>query len=529
MDNFYKEVAEQIKKEWELGDFFIVDAPDIITENAFIHDLEGNPVDCNIYHPKYGYDGFVADKYYPTITSYKQIVYQDPQTNKTVYCRNCEIVLCLHKDGTLTNKDGKQVVFAHHVSQNQKRLAEVGSKTDFEEIYQRELGKDGYTDKPHTHATYKKTLADYVKNLVKRHRSNAERNKKKANAEWMAVADSFLKYVSNEPKLAPSNANTDKKNDKYDNFLAEVSRLENHILNSGTHYFGRTILQTELYTPLKTLWESYGNEGSKETVDEFKKQVGIYLDYAREAADKFINDFNKEVKKQPDKREELLLENRDWFVKWLADTYRPVDSWYHEFWNEEQGILNIDGLEKEMFWYCHLNNKPFIVALKLMQSLYGYYFALEQFNALIMSGRNITLATSTPPATNERGNTFNHPMLLDEVRRWFIQLSENDSKNGKPFLTVEQVGQFIDRAFCGNNNLQKLTFNMADGERTSITKLFYLFFTRCINDYKIEPTKHRKEKYVRLLTDNFTNYNYDTVFSTFNNSKKAPKAWKITN
>ena len=125
-------------------------------------------------------------------------------------------------------------------------------------------------------------------------------------------------------------------------------------------------------------------------------------------------------------------------------------------------------------------------------------------------------------------NQFNPPMSLDEVRKWFKQLASNKSTNGEPFLTNNQIDQFIERAFAGGKSVPKLTINMAEGERTSITKLFYLFYVHCKNDYSIEPTTHCKEKYVRLLTDNFTNYNYDTVFKSFNNSKHAPKQWDIT-
>lgn len=138
---------------------------------------------------------------------------------------------------------------------------------------------------------------------------------------------------------------------------------------------------------------------------------------------------------------------------------------------------------------------------------------------------DINTATSSSLTTDSRINIFNPPMTIDEIEKWFIQLANNKSKNGKPFLTVEQVHQFISRAFLGKSEEPKLRINMAEGERTSITKLFYLYYQRCIQDYAIEPTKQCKEKYVRLLTDNFTNYNYDTVFGTFNNSRNAPKQW----
>ena len=66
----------------------------------------------------------------------------------------------------------------------------------------------------------------------------------------------------------------------------------------------------------------------------------------------------------------------------------------------------------------------------------------------------------------EKINVFNPRMSLVEVRKWFIQLAESNSKNGKPFLTVEQVEQFIERAFVGNTSLEKLTFNYSSRGKT---------------------------------------------------------------
>ncbi|GAB3955417.1 hypothetical protein GCM10028805_43030 [Spirosoma harenae] len=142
---------------------------------------------------------------------------------------------------------------------------------------------------------------------------------------------------------------------------------------------------------------------------------------------------------------------------------------------------------------------------------------------------NGTPFASPDPQPDSRNNIFNHPLSLDEVKKWFVQLAENKSTNGKPFLTTGQVDQFIDRAFVGKTDLPKLTLNIAEGERDSVKKLFYLFFKRCTQDYAIEPTTQCKEKYVRLLTDNFSNYNYEIVFNTFNKPKNSNKKWDIPN
>ncbi|GAB2553707.1 hypothetical protein [Spirosoma areae] len=129
---------------------------------------------------------------------------------------------------------------------------------------------------------------------------------------------------------------------------------------------------------------------------------------------------------------------------------------------------------------------------------------------------------------NGKKNRFNPPMSLGVIDKWFMQLANTKSKNGNPFLTVDQVQKFIERAFTLNTDVPIQTFNLANGERTSIEKLFYLYYEKCKNDYTYEPTKHSKAKYVRLLTDNFTNYNFDTVFKKFNNSQAAPIKWDTT-
>ena len=187
---------------------------------------------------------------------------------------------------------------------------------------------------------------------------------------------------------------------------------------------------------------------------------------------------------------------------------------------------NPDNIELDLILYSPFGPKPIIdETIQLACDWLVIDWIQKQLKPDTISSN---IVDSKAADSNNQKNLFNPPMSLDEIRNWFIQLAENNSENSKPFLSVEQVDQFIERAFAGNTQLPKLTLNIAKGERTSITKLFYLYFQRCIQDYAIEPTKHCKEKYVRLLTDNFTNYNHKAVFANFNKSMTANKQWDKT-
>ena len=134
-------------------------------------------------------------------------------------------------------------------------------------------------------------------------------------------------------------------------------------------------------------------------------------------------------------------------------------------------------------------------------------------------------ATITPPATDERKNVFN-AMPLDEVRRWFIQLAETNSKNGRPFLTAEQVEQFIDRAFCGKSFEEELFINVPNGDKANVVGLFHKFYTHCINHKTGKGKIDRNataERYIELLTNHFGNWKSDEVRHNF----RAGGEWGI--
>jgi hypothetical protein len=117
-------------------------------------------------------------------------------------------------------------------------------------------------------------------------------------------------------------------------------------------------------------------------------------------------------------------------------------------------------------------------------------------------------------------NQFNKAPL-ELVVNYFMQLAEVQDE---PFLSREDVLKFIDKAFCGNNEIELLTLVNTKNKKGSIYKLFHNFFEECTK-YSYESTNYSKKgDYVKLLTSNFANWKYQTVFDNFSNSDFKP--WK---
>lgn len=112
-------------------------------------------------------------------------------------------------------------------------------------------------------------------------------------------------------------------------------------------------------------------------------------------------------------------------------------------------------------------------------------------------------------------NKFNS-MPLKMVWEHFSPLTITKSKNGKPHLTEEQLNTFIREIFINDNNPlpNKIELNVEDGERKTLIGVFYNLFNK--SKFEYENTKRCKSKYVKLLTDNFTKFDYNKVSGNFN-------------
>ena len=117
----------------EANSFFTL--PGEETVGYFLVDKDGNGIDCNIYHTKYG-------KRYEA-TFFRSTHYEDPKTHKKISCLYYKEILCKHENDTYFNKDGIQV-FKKEVKFHTTKLAET--KHDIASIYEREKLKSGIRD-----------------------------------------------------------------------------------------------------------------------------------------------------------------------------------------------------------------------------------------------------------------------------------------------------------------------------------------------------------------------------------------------
>lgn len=115
-------------------------------------------------------------------------------------------------------------------------------------------------------------------------------------------------------------------------------------------------------------------------------------------------------------------------------------------------------------------------------------------------------------------NIFQKSMPIELAVSHFKKLTENNSKNGRPFLTEEQLDVFIKKAFCGVPDLPKQTFNEAPkGDKSKIQYVFREFYDA---NYDFFGTGQVQDKFIKLLTVNFTDWDFKNVR---NNFSKIPK------
>ena len=108
-------------------------------------------------------------------------------------------------------------------------------------------------------------------------------------------------------------------------------------------------------------------------------------------------------------------------------------------------------------------------------------------------------------------NQFNS-VPLPIVCKYFMQLAQHPKTK---FLTVKEVNFFIDRAFCFDRTIEKLTFHNTSRKQAAIWKLFHRFYEDCASNLKYDSKKKTKQEYVELITSNFNNWGYEQVANNF--------------
>lgn len=115
-------------------------------------------------------------------------------------------------------------------------------------------------------------------------------------------------------------------------------------------------------------------------------------------------------------------------------------------------------------------------------------------------------------------NIFCEKMPFNIPIEHFRILTEKQNKNNEQFLTQKQFDDFIERAFKGNASIEKQKINFSNREMLKIQYLFYDFFHK--TSFHYFGSIQFKEKYVKLLTENFIGWDYKKVFNNFNTEPK---------
>lgn len=201
IESIIEDLAPLWKKKFALPDFFSVKAPERVYKDAYIINENNHLIDCNIYHPKYGYPGKITQSsskrliYIPVNRIWKEY-YTDPATGENIFCENYFPILCISEDGTLTNKDGEKV-FRKDSVLSQTRLAE--NEKDFEEIYQREIEAKGLQGKEFSGEVFKNELIAHLEKLITDYKEVTKYDEVNAGGsyiETLSIADKFKNWIN---------------------------------------------------------------------------------------------------------------------------------------------------------------------------------------------------------------------------------------------------------------------------------------------------------------------------------------------
>lgn len=119
------------------------------------------------------------------------------------------------------------------------------------------------------------------------------------------------------------------------------------------------------------------------------------------------------------------------------------------------------------------------------------------------------------------GNSFCQTMPIGFAIDHFKVFVNCKSKNGEPFLSQKQFDNFINRAFHNKTDIPKERFNCGPREKLFILKRFYEFYQKGAADY--EGTGQCRDKYIKLISDNFQNWSFTGIKNNFGN--KVERNW----
>lgn len=100
-------------------------------------------------------------------------------------------------------------------------------------------------------------------------------------------------------------------------------------------------------------------------------------------------------------------------------------------------------------------------------------------------------------------------MPKDQVRLFFTPLIEIENNKGDKWMSPESFEIFLRRSFNEEISLQRPEINLGKGAKGAIIKLFYEFYSHCIE--KNHSSKREKKPYVNLLKNAFNTGIFDNL------------------
>jgi hypothetical protein len=114
-------------------------------------------------------------------------------------------------------------------------------------------------------------------------------------------------------------------------------------------------------------------------------------------------------------------------------------------------------------------------------------------------------------------NKFCRVLSMKMVINHFIVLTKNKNRNSNYYLTQEQFVCFLRKAFLAENEIEKIRIDVGNREKGVIKYLFYRFYEEAMS---IESASPNRDDYIRLLSDNFHYWPFESTKANFN---KKPK------
>ncbi len=363
------------------------------------------------------------------------------------------------------------------------------------------IEKEKYNKAFRSNCKFDKTLMNDLANKIF---DLFEKKQIESDASWFIEELSRLRLCGTFDNLAIAE-------DVMNNFKKLEIEPPLYVMNCYKEICARTKYIDVLINEKKYTWDEQEINTYKAFLDKEFQQYTFDDNSRKNYLSKLFDRIVSEIKEI----EENTVKEYGYFIDGFYDsevfiaTKDNINNYFYSSEMQKRSINDFYDLVKKLRNYIDAKNKLVIVR--------KYILGKKEPEPIETN----TLQEATTPFDSETINLFCKSMPLKMVIQHFEVFTQRKSKNGKPFLTEEEFNSFIKRAFLGKEEEPKQTFNMATREKLFLVKRFYQFYDMSWKEY--ENTQQCQEKYIRLLTDNFTNWDYQQTKNNFGD--KVKRKW----